>query len=49
MLEMKNADISYSQTLYHASADFRLTAMLERGQRHPVLQDSAGCGGHLSG
>ena len=30
MLEMKNADISYSKTLYRACPDFRLTAMLEK-------------------
>jgi hypothetical protein len=29
MLEMKNADISYSTILYHACPDFRLTAMHE--------------------
>jgi hypothetical protein len=33
MLEMKNAAISYSQTLYHPSADFRLTVMLEKEPR----------------
>jgi hypothetical protein len=31
---MKNADISYSRTLYHAPAGFRLTGDARKGARY---------------